>query len=86
MYVLNVKEDEVHGNDFTIKVAAKCSVLEVEFVIVSSKIEAEISTLETIAEKKEFLGELGLKESGLSKIIAIGYKILNLISFFTAFH
>jgi GTP-binding protein YchF len=83
MYVCNVKEDEVHGNEFTTKIADKCNKAQVEFVVISSKIEAEISLLETQAEKKEFLGELGLKESGLSKIITTGYKILNLISFFT---
>jgi GTP-binding protein YchF len=83
MYVCNVKEDEVHGNEFTIKIKDKCIKTKLEFVVISSKIEAEISVLETLAEKKEFLGELGLKESGLSKIITTGYKILNLISFFT---
>ena len=83
MYVCNVKEDEVHGNEYTKKIAAKCLQESIDQVIISSKIEAEISRLETNEEKTEFLEALGLKETGLSKVITMGYKMLDLISFFT---
>jgi len=53
------------------------------FETLSLKIEDEMSLLES-EEQQEFLGSLGLKESGLNKLIADSYKITNLISFFTA--
>ena len=52
-------------------------------VIISSKIEAEISTLENHDEKQDFLESLGLTETGLSKIIKSSYALLDLKSFFT---
>jgi GTP-binding protein YchF len=52
-------------------------------MIICSKIEQEIAEL-TENEKKEFLAELGIAESGLDKLIKESYKILNLISFLTA--
>jgi GTP-binding protein YchF len=54
-----------------------------EVIIVCGKIEEEISVLED-DEKKEFLQEMGLEESGLDKLIRISYHLLGLISFFTS--
>jgi hypothetical protein len=53
-----------------------------EVIVVCGKIEEEISVLED-DEKKEFLNEMGLVESGLDKLIRISYHLLGLISFFT---
>ena len=50
---------------------------------ISAQTEAELAGLSE-QEKAEFLTELGIKESGLSKIIREGYKLLGLISYFTA--
>ena len=52
-------------------------------VAISAKIESELAQL-TEEEQKDYLLELGLKESGLERIIKKGYELLNLISFLTA--
>ena len=52
-------------------------------VVICSKIESEIATLETEEEKQEFLEAVGLKESGLNKLIRSAYYILGLRTFFT---
>ncbi len=52
-------------------------------IVICAKIEEEISVLEP-DEKKEFLAELGLNESGLDKLIRESYKLLGLISYLTA--
>jgi GTP-binding protein YchF len=83
MYVLNV--DEAHaksGNahsDAAIKMANEKNVPS---VLISAKIEAEMAGLEE-DEKKEFLGDMGLGETGLNAIMHTGQKLLNLLSFFT---
>ncbi len=84
LYVCNVLESDASaGNDYAKRVAEKAAAEGANCVIISSKIEAEISTLDTKEEKKEFLESLDLKETGLSKIIKSAYKLLGLKSFFT---
>lgn len=84
LYVCNVLESEAsQGNAHSARVAEKAKNEGANAVIISSKIEAEISTLETTEEKQEFLESLGLDETGLSKIIKSGYELLDLKSFFT---
>ena len=51
--------------------------------VVCAQIEEEISELDD-DEKKMFLDDLGLKESGLDKLIAASYRLLGLISYLTA--
>ena len=55
-----------------------------EIIIISAKIESEINELDTFEEKKIFLDDLGLQESGSNKLIRASYKLLNLHSYFTA--
>jgi len=84
LYVANVSEDDAEtGNDYSKKVANKAKEEKTESVIISAAIESEVSTLETEEEKIEFLESLGLKETGLNKIIKAGYNCLKLITFFT---
>ena len=52
-------------------------------VVVSAAIEAEIATLDP-EERTAFLADLGLEETGLSRVIRAGYELLGLITFFTA--
>ena len=52
-------------------------------VVISAKIEEEIAVLEEDSEKTEFLETLGLKETGLTRVIRAGYELLDLITFFT---
>ena len=51
-------------------------------VIISAKIEAEMAGLSD-AEKQEFLADLGLKETGLASIVRTGFKLLDILTFFT---
>jgi GTP-binding protein YchF len=84
MYVCNVKEeDAATGNAFTEQVKLKAAKEGANCVIISSQIEAEISTLESEEEKKEFLLSLGLEETGLNQVIRAGYNLLDLTTFFT---
>ncbi|MDF2965441.1 MAG: ychF [Rickettsiaceae bacterium] len=84
LYVCNVLEDEAAtGNAMTEQVGSKAAAEGAKHLIISSKIEAEISNLDSDEEKKEFLSAIGLKETGLHRIIRAGYDILDLKSYFT---
>lgn len=84
MYVCNVAEnDAATGNDYYKAVFEAVSKSGAECIFISSKIESEISTLADEEEKKMFLAELGLEETGLTRLIKSGYKLLDLTSFFT---
>lgn len=84
LYVANVDENNVTGNEYT-KIVEEIASKEGErCIILSVQIESEIANLETKEEKQEFLNDLGLKESGLSRLVKESYNLLNLITFFTA--
>lgn len=84
LYVCNVSDtDAVNGNRYSDDVKTKTSLQNAQCVIVSSKIEEEISALTEIKDKLEFLYDIGLQETGLSKIIKASYQLLDLRSFFT---
>ena len=55
-----------------------------EILIVAAKIESEIAEFETYEERQMFLNEIGLEESGVSRLIRSAYKLLNLETYFTA--
>ena len=55
-----------------------------EAVVISARIEEEVAALDDAAEKVEFLETLGLKETGLARVIRAGYHLLDLITYFTA--
>lgn len=83
LYVCNVNENEAAtGNAFCQLIAKKAQAEKAPFIIISAKIEEELSSLEA-NERLEFLKELGLNETGLSKIIRTGYSLLDLETFFT---
>ncbi|OHW63047.1 ribosome-binding ATPase YchF [Andreesenia angusta] len=86
LYVTNVSEEDVvegNENSFVQKVMEYASEEGSEVVVISAQIEAEVSELDP-EEKKEFLGDLGLSESGLDKLIKASYKLLGLMSYLTA--
>jgi GTP-binding protein YchF len=84
LYACNVDEGEAAtGNEWTAKVAQMAKEKNAAHVIISAKIEAEISQLGTEEEKKEFLETIGLEEPGLNRIIRAGYQLLGLQTFFT---
>lgn len=84
IYVANVSEDDVAGedNDMVKAIREFAETEGSETVVVCAKIEEELSILED-EEKEMFLAELGIEESGLDKLIKAGYRLLDLISFIT---
>lgn len=87
IYVANVSEDEVAdngaNNPHVQKVREYAKSQDAEVVVICAKIEAEIAELEE-DEKQMFLEELGLKESGLDRLVQASYSLLGLISYLTA--
>ncbi len=85
LYVCNVDEAAiVDGNDFVTKVREIALVEGAEVLVVAAAVEADIAELDTFEERQEFLEDLGLKESGVSKLIRSAYTILDLETYFTA--
>ncbi|MFN0157122.1 MAG: redox-regulated ATPase YchF [Bacteroidota bacterium] len=84
MYVCNVHEKEVaRENDYVRIVREIASKEGAKVVTVSAAVEAEVAEL-PMEEREGFLLELGLTESGLTKVVREGYDLLHLITFFTA--
>jgi len=85
LYVCNVGENDViSGNDYVDQVRKEIGNKDSEIIIISAKIESEINELDSFEEKKIFLDDLGLDDSGSNKLIRASYKLLNLHSYFTA--
>lgn len=83
LYVCNVAEDEsADGNEHSARVAEMAAAQGNSHVIISAKIEEEISQLEA-EEAEMFLGEMGLEEPGLDRLIRAGYSLLHLETYFT---
>ncbi len=84
LYACNVDEGAAaDGNTHTQAVARLAEAEGAESVIISAKIEAEVAQLTDETERREFLETLGLEETGLARVISAGYRLLNLITFFT---
>jgi hypothetical protein len=84
LYVCNVDEGEAaSGNAHSARVFEKAAAEGAKAVVISAAIEAEIATMPQ-EDRAEFLRDLGLEETGLSRIIRAGYELLDLITFFTA--
>ena len=86
LYVANVGEDEVSdysGNEFVKQVEDYAAKEGAGVVVVSARIESEIAELSD-EEATAFLADLGLEESGLTKLIKASYSLLGLINYFTA--
>jgi GTP-binding protein YchF len=84
LYVCNVDEESAaHGNAYSALVEKRASAEGAGCVVISAKIEAELAELSE-AERQTYLAELGLTEPGLNRLIREGYKLLGLITYFTA--
>jgi GTP-binding protein YchF len=84
LYVCNVaEEDAANGNAMSEAVFAKAKAEGAQAVVVSAAIESELVAMEP-EERAEYLADLGLTESGLSRVIRAGYALLGLKTFFTA--
>jgi len=84
LYVCNVDEaSAATGNEHSRRVEERAKAEGAGCVIISAKIEAELAELDA-AERQTYLAELGLAEPGLNRLIFEGYKLLGLITYFTA--
>jgi len=83
MYIANVAEGQWTDNPLVAKIDALAEEQGSQVVAVSAGIEAELARLEP-EESAEFLGELGLEEPGLNRVIRAAYELLGLKTFFTA--
>jgi len=85
MYVCNVDEaSAINGNAYVDRVKEAVKEENAEVLIISAKIESEIAELESYEEREMFLNDLGLQESGVSRLIRTAYKLLDLYTYFTA--
>jgi len=86
LYVANVSEDaitEIEENEYVKQVEGFAQKENAEVIVVSAQIEEEIAQLDE-EEKREFLNELGIKQSGLDQLIKASYQLLGFATFFTA--
>lgn len=85
LYVCNVDDaSAVGGNAYVEAVREAIAGEGAELLIVAAQTEADIAELDTWEERAEFLAEIGLKESGISRLIRAAYALLDLQTFFTA--
>lgn len=85
LYVCNVEESSVvKGNAHVDRVREAVKNENAEIIVLGAAIEADIAELETFEERQIFLGDLGLEEPGVAKLIRAAYKLLNLQTYFTA--
>ena len=85
LFACNVDENSVkNGNKFSDKVFDYANKKQKNIILVSAAIESEIALIEDKNEKLDFLNSLNLEETSLSRLIRNGYKLLNLITFFTS--
>lgn len=85
LYLCNVDEKSaVNGNKYVGAVREAVKDENAQILVVAAKIESEIAEFETYEERQMFLQEIGLEESGVSRLIKAAYKLLNLETFLTA--
>ena len=85
LYVCNVDEESaVNGNKYVDALREAVKDENAEILVVAAKIESEIAEIDTYEEREMFLSEIGLQESGVSRLIKAAYKLLNLQTYFTA--
>lgn len=83
IYVANVDEDGIGGNEYVDAVRSIAEKRNSPVVVICGKAEAEIAEMDA-ADRPEFLAALGLEESGMNTLIRTAYATLGLRTFFTA--
>ncbi len=83
MYIANVDEDGLGGNELTEAVAELAASEGAPMVVICGALEAELAALDD-DDRDEMLGEYGLSEPGLHKVIRAAYDLLGLLTYFTA--
>jgi GTP-binding protein YchF len=85
LYVCNVDQESIaKGNEYVDIVTQIVSEEKSEVLVIAAEIEAEICQLDSFDDRKAFLDDLGLSESGVSKLIKAAYRLLNLSTYLTA--
>ena len=83
LYVCNVDEGSAaNGNAFSARVFEKAAADGAQAVVVSAAIESELVGMDA-DERMMFLEEMGLHETGLTRVVRAGYELLHLLTFFT---
>jgi ribosome-binding ATPase len=83
VYVCNVDESSAAtGNAFSAQVEARAKAEGAQAVVISAKIESEFAGLAP-EDRAAFLSEMGLEEAGLNRLIRAGYRLLDLVTYFT---
>ena len=84
LYACNVEETSAaSGNAFSRKVETRAKEEGAMSVVISAKIESEIAMLPP-DERADYLAAVGLKETGLDRLVRAGYALLHLVTYFTA--
>src|SRR5574344_754669 len=85
LYVCNVDDTAAKdGNEYSKRVEEVAKTEGAEVLVIAAKTEEDIAGLETYEDKKMFLDELGLQDSGVNRLIKKAYSLLNLKTFITA--
>ncbi|MBC8626709.1 redox-regulated ATPase YchF [Alloprevotella sp. Lung230] len=85
LYVCNVDEaSAATGNEYVERVREAVKGEGAEILVVAAQTEADIAELETYEERQEFLKDVGLEESGVSRLIKSAYRLLDLETYITA--
>lgn len=85
IYLANVEEENVaSGNEHSAKLKDAADEESAELIVVCAALEAQIAEFDDPEERQLFLSEYGLTESGLNRLIKASYRILDLITYFTA--
>ncbi|CAG35511.1 redox-regulated ATPase YchF [Desulfotalea psychrophila] len=83
LYVANVSEDDVlEGNEHVRALQAAVAEEDASVVMIAGSIEQELSQLDA-EEQAEFLNDMGMETSGLSRLVKAGYELLGLQTYFT---
>ncbi len=85
LYVCNVDEAAIEkGNQHTENFQKAVAGEGAEVIMICAGIEAQIAEMDTLEERQEYLEMMGLSEPGVNRLIRSAYKLLNLITYFTA--
>ena len=85
LYVCNVDDaSAATGNEYVETVRKAIADENAQLLVVAAQTEAEIAELDSFEDRRDFLAEIGLEESGVSRLIRAAYALLNLQTFFTA--
>lgn len=87
MFAANISEDDLTSgfeNEYVKKVREFAKKMNSEVVTFSAKVEAELIEIEDEEERQMFIEELGMSEPSLNRLIRAGFKLLGLITYFTA--